>query len=141
MNFEGIDNALPEDVGRYILSFLDTPTLVQKKAVCRSWRVILPNTIVQKASTPTPFQSKAELKEAVYKYSRYNLVDAEEFAQTYGWPIDRWNVSRVEDFSDLFYNNQSFNENIRNFTVNLANIRFRRNSNFFTTLRVTISTA
>eukprot|EP00978_Attheya_sp_CCMP212_P040676 scaffold224851_cov52-Attheya_sp.AAC.1 len=112
MNFEGIDDVLPEDVGRYILSFLGVPTLVQKKAVCRSWRVILTNTIRQKAPTPKPFPSKRELKEAVEKYSEYNLVDAEEFAQTYGWPIDRWDVSHVEDFRGLFYRKEFFNEKI-----------------------------
>eukprot|EP00978_Attheya_sp_CCMP212_P028830 scaffold100592_cov49-Attheya_sp.AAC.3 len=69
MNFAGIDDVVPEDVGHYILSFLDVPTLVQKKAVCRSWRLILTNTIRQKASTPKAFQSKAKLKEAVDKYS------------------------------------------------------------------------
>jgi hypothetical protein len=37
MNFEGIDDVVPEDVEYYILSFLDVPTLVQKKAVCRSF--------------------------------------------------------------------------------------------------------
>ena len=73
--------------------------------------IILTNTIRQKASSPEPFQSKAELSAAVDKYSKYNLVDAEEFAQTYGWPIDRWDVSRVEDFCELFYYKQSFNEN------------------------------
>eukprot|EP00978_Attheya_sp_CCMP212_P014743 scaffold37713_cov35-Attheya_sp.AAC.1 len=64
---EGIDDkVLPEDVGHYILSFLDVPTL-------------------------------AELKEAVVdKYSKYNIVHAKEFGQTYGWPIDRWDVSHVE---------------------------------------------
>jgi surface protein len=117
MNFEGIDSVVPQDVGHYILSFLDVPTLVKKKAVCRSWRVMLTNAIVQKASTPKAFDSRTELKEAVYKYSQYNLVDAEEFAQTYGWPIDRWNVSHVEDCSDLFRLKQSFNENIGSWDV------------------------
>eukprot|EP00550_Attheya_septentrionalis_P005912 CAMPEP_0198290054 /NCGR_PEP_ID=MMETSP1449-20131203/8042_1 /TAXON_ID=420275 /ORGANISM="Attheya septentrionalis, Strain CCMP2084" /LENGTH=38 /DNA_ID= /DNA_START= /DNA_END= /DNA_ORIENTATION= len=38
MNFAGIDDEVPEDVGRYIMSYLDVPTLVRKKAVCRSWQ-------------------------------------------------------------------------------------------------------
>eukprot|EP00978_Attheya_sp_CCMP212_P043291 scaffold279942_cov32-Attheya_sp.AAC.1 len=112
MNFEGIDEVVPEDVGHYILSFLDVPTLVQKKAVCRSWKVLLTNTIRQKASTPKAFQSKRELKDAVDMYSEFNLGDAEEIAHTYGWPIDRWDVSHVEDFSQLFRWKESFDENI-----------------------------
>jgi surface protein len=116
---------VPEEVGRYILSFLDVPTLVQKKAVCRSWKEILTNTIVQKSSPPKPFQSRTELKEAVDKYLEYNIVDAEEFAQTYGWPIDRWDVSHVECFSLLFYEKKSFNENIGSWDVsNVTNMHY-----------------
>eukprot|EP00978_Attheya_sp_CCMP212_P026112 scaffold85188_cov30-Attheya_sp.AAC.1 len=87
MNFVWIDDAVPEDVGCYILSFLDIPTLLRKKAVCRSWKMLCSNTISQKASTPKPFESSEELKEAVNKYTQYNLYDADEFAETYGWPI------------------------------------------------------
>jgi hypothetical protein len=45
MNFEWIDDVLPEDVGRHIVSLLDVPALVQKKAVCRSWQTLFTNTI------------------------------------------------------------------------------------------------
>eukprot|EP00978_Attheya_sp_CCMP212_P041551 scaffold239594_cov67-Attheya_sp.AAC.2 len=119
MNFEGIDDVVPEDVGQYILSFLDVPTLVQKKAVCRSWKVLFTNAIRQKALPPKAFQSRTELNDALYKYLKYNLVDAEEFAQTYGWPIGRWDASHVEDFSFLFVRNVpvSFNENIGSWDV------------------------
>eukprot|EP00978_Attheya_sp_CCMP212_P026170 scaffold85636_cov24-Attheya_sp.AAC.1 len=78
MNFEAIDDVLPEDVGRHILTFLDVPTLVQKKAVCRSWRTLFTNIIRQKAVTPKAFQTGTELREAVKKYAKYNRVDAEE---------------------------------------------------------------
>eukprot|EP00978_Attheya_sp_CCMP212_P023909 scaffold74226_cov51-Attheya_sp.AAC.1 len=98
MNFEGIDDEVPEEVGRQILSFLDVPTLVQKKAVCRSWQILFTNTIHAKASTPKAFRSRAELRKAVYKYTKYNPVDAEAFAETYGWPIGRWDVSNIQDF-------------------------------------------
>eukprot|EP00978_Attheya_sp_CCMP212_P046720 scaffold407646_cov51-Attheya_sp.AAC.1 len=112
MHFVGIVDKVPEDVARHILSFLDVPTLVRKKAVCRSWRILFTNTIREKASTPQAFQSSAELKAAVDKYTRYNLVDAEEFAVTYGLPISRWDVSNIENVNHLFDNNGSFNENI-----------------------------
>jgi hypothetical protein len=52
MNFKGIDDVVPEDVGCHILSFLDVPTLVQKKVVCRSWKWLFTSTIQQTASTP-----------------------------------------------------------------------------------------
>ena len=55
MNFEGIDDVVPEDVGRHMLSFLDVPTLVQKKAVCRSWQILFTDAIHQKALIPKAF--------------------------------------------------------------------------------------
>eukprot|EP00978_Attheya_sp_CCMP212_P001445 scaffold3023_cov50-Attheya_sp.AAC.1 len=121
MNFEGIDDVVPEDVGRHILSFLDVPTLVQKKIVCRSWLLLFTNTVNEKASTPRAFESREELQEAVKKYTKYNLVDAEEFATTYGWPIGRWDVSNIETFRDIFSDVYSFNENIRSWDVSDAN--------------------
>eukprot|EP00978_Attheya_sp_CCMP212_P024587 scaffold77505_cov52-Attheya_sp.AAC.1 len=42
-------SGLPDDVGRHILGFLDVPTLVQKKIVCRSWCTLFTNTVQQKA--------------------------------------------------------------------------------------------
>eukprot|EP00978_Attheya_sp_CCMP212_P037268 scaffold174456_cov65-Attheya_sp.AAC.1 len=120
MNFEGIDDVLPEDVGRHILTFLDVPTLVQKKVVCRSWRTLFTDIIRQKAVTPKAFQTRKELRDAVHKYAKYNRVDAEEYAQTYGWPIDRWDVSHVEDFSHLFCYKKSFNEYIGSWDVSSA---------------------
>eukprot|EP00978_Attheya_sp_CCMP212_P019503 scaffold54778_cov33-Attheya_sp.AAC.1 len=104
--------AMPEDVVGFILSFLDVPTLVEKKAVCRSWRLLFTHTINQKAPTPKAFESRTQLRQAVAKYTKYNLVDAEEFATTYGWPIGRWDVSNILDFSSLFACMKSFNEDI-----------------------------
>jgi surface protein len=120
MNFAGIDDALPEDVGRHILSFLDVPTLVQKKVVCRSWKLLLTNTICQKAPIPQAFQSRTELREAVKKYTKYNIIDADEFAETYGWPIGRWDVSNIRNFLQLFDSEGSFNENIGSWDVSSA---------------------
>jgi surface protein len=120
MDFEGIDDVVPEDVGRHILSFLDVPTLVQKKAVCRSWHILFTDVIRQKALIPQAFQSLAELREAVDKYTEYNIVDADEFAETYGWPIDRWDVSNIQDFRYLFYSKVSFNESIGSWNTSNA---------------------
>jgi surface protein len=118
MSFVGIDDA--DDVASYILTFLDVPTLVQKKAVCRSWKILLTYTIHEKASTPQPFESHEELTAAVNKYVKYNHIYAEEFANTYGWPIGRWNVSLVEDFKSLFRKKPTFNESIGSWDVSNA---------------------
>ncbi len=124
MNFEWFDDLVPEEVGRHIVSFLDVPTLVRKKTVCRSWQIIFTHVIDQKAATPKAFQSREELQEAVKKYTKYNRADAEEFATTYGWPIGRWDVSNIEDFSWLFQNIEIFNENISSWdTSNVTDMR------------------
>jgi hypothetical protein len=120
MNFAGIDDTVPEDVGRHILSFLDVPTLVQKKVVCRSWQLLFTDTILQKAPTPQAFQSSEELRKAVKKYTKYNIVDADEFAETHGWPIGRWDVSNIRCFGNVFESEASFNENISSWDVSSA---------------------
>jgi hypothetical protein len=48
---------------------------------------------------PKAFQSNQELRDAVRRYSEYDAAGMEEIACTYGYPIDRWNVSQVEDMS------------------------------------------
>eukprot|EP00978_Attheya_sp_CCMP212_P012274 scaffold30483_cov52-Attheya_sp.AAC.4 len=114
------DVVVSDDVSLYIICFLDFLTLVKKKAVCRSWEVLFTNAIRRKALIPKAFQSTRELKETVDKYLKYNLVDAEEFAQTYGWPIDSWDVSNVEDFGHLFNRNASFDKNIGSWDLSNA---------------------
>uniref|UniRef100_A0A7S2XPV1 F-box domain-containing protein n=1 Tax=Attheya septentrionalis TaxID=420275 RepID=A0A7S2XPV1_9STRA len=113
-------NEIPDEVGRHIVGFLDVPTLVKKKVVCRSWRALFTDTIERKASTPQVFQSGDELRIAVEKYAKYNPNDAEDFATTYGWPIGRWNVSSIESFERLFNDCESFNESIGSWNVSNA---------------------
>jgi surface protein len=43
--------------------------------------------------------------------------DAEELACQYGWPIGKWDVSNVRDFSYLFYYLTHFNEDIGSWDV------------------------
>eukprot|EP00978_Attheya_sp_CCMP212_P025054 scaffold79864_cov46-Attheya_sp.AAC.1 len=113
--------AVLEDLAPHIINFLDVPTLVQKKIVCRSWQRRFTEMIDQKAPTPTrPFQSGQELRDAVNKYVQYDPDDADEFATTYGWPIDRWNVSHVDDFRWTFRGKESFNEPIGSWNVSNA---------------------
>eukprot|EP00978_Attheya_sp_CCMP212_P030393 scaffold111540_cov55-Attheya_sp.AAC.2 len=111
---------LPDDVGRHIIGFLSVPTLVEKKVICRAWRTLLTNTIEQKAPIPKAFESSNELRIMVEKYARYNPVDAEDIATTYGWPIGRWNVSNIEDFDRVLEGLSCFNESIGSWDVSNA---------------------
>ena len=82
-----------------VLSFLDVPTLERKKLVCQKWNRLCTIAITLQKR---PFRTKQELRAALEKYVKYNPKDAEEFANTYGWPINKWDVSQVQDFSLIF---------------------------------------
>eukprot|EP00978_Attheya_sp_CCMP212_P004803 scaffold10586_cov46-Attheya_sp.AAC.1 len=107
-----------EDLTPHIISFLDVPSLVRNKAVCRSWQRLFTEAVDRKApTTPRAFQSGQELRGAVNKYVKYDPDDAEEFVKTYGWPIDKWDVSHVNDFTRIFQGKESFNEPIGSWNV------------------------
>lgn len=57
------------------------------------------------------FESNAELKKAVKRYERHNVVDM-ELAELYGWPIGLWCVKGLEDFSEIFQGKTDFNEDL-----------------------------
>jgi hypothetical protein len=59
---------------------------------------------------PRAFQSKEELKRALRKYCAAHNVD--DIARTYGYPIDKWDVSQLQDMSGLFVGMERFDEYI-----------------------------
>eukprot|EP00978_Attheya_sp_CCMP212_P021638 scaffold63473_cov33-Attheya_sp.AAC.1 len=112
---------VPDELASLIMTFWDVPTLVEKKAVSRHWKRLCTDVIDQKAPVPRkPFQTRDELKTALQKYTRYDATDADSLAETYGWPIDKWDVSVVQDFSFVFRSYKSFNESIGSWDVSNA---------------------
>jgi len=115
-------SGLNDDLLGIILSHLDVITLSPKKAVCKRWEKICTLVVDRKAPSPiTPFQSKSELKKALLVYTQDKnkrgykervLIEAEEVASVYGWPIGKWDTSNVTDMSELFASASSFNEDI-----------------------------
>jgi surface protein len=103
----------------YALSFLDVKTLLQKEIVSKTWRKLCKQTIKNKCSPngPKPFQSNQELREAVKKYCKYDAVSMEEIACTYGYPINNWDVSHIDDMSKVFLGMDTFNECIGSWDV------------------------
>jgi surface protein len=103
----------------YTLSFLDLKTLLQKEKVNKIWRILCKKTIDDKCRDcgPKAFESAQELKDAVIKYCQYKAKSMEEIACTYGYPIDKWDVSQVHDMSWLFYQMYDFNEYIGSWDV------------------------
>jgi hypothetical protein len=98
---------LPDDLLLPILSHFDVKTLIEKKQVCHSWRQTCTAAIDAKrtASSRKAFTTDQELHETLKKYCGYNKATrsysrcdphvAEEIAQTYGYPISKWDVSNL----------------------------------------------
>jgi surface protein len=109
----------------YTLSYLDVKTLLQKERVNMTWRKLIRETICGKCSQsgPTAFQSKIELRSAVMNYCKYEASSMEEIACTYGYPIDKWDVSLLQDLSEVFMCMDTFNEYIGSWEVsNVTNM-------------------
>jgi surface protein len=76
------------------------------------------------------FSTNHELCQAVKKYCGYNKdtiacwqcdpQEAEAFAQTYGYPINKWDISALEGFSFVFIYTSSVNEDISSWNVSKA---------------------
>lgn len=116
-----------QDLVHEVLSYLDVVTLVEKKIVSSKWKTACTNAINQKSIERKAFKTNDELQKAVVKYAMYTPDDdatyadyAEELATTYGWPIDKWDVSNLQDFSSIFGGQRSFNEDISSWDVSNA---------------------
>jgi surface protein len=118
-------STLPQDLLPLIVSHWDVATLIDKKRVCRDWKDLCIDAINAKRTetTQVDFSTNEELKRAVKQYCGYNentheysqrcsREDAEEIATAYGWPINKWDVSSLQDLSGIFYRNRGFNEDI-----------------------------
>jgi surface protein len=122
---------LPDDLWLPVLSHFDVKTLIEKKQVCRSWRVTCTEAIdaKQTSTTKKAFSTNPELRAAVLKYcgwyarARFRKCDpqdVEEFAKTYGYPINKWDVSDLQNFESIFFNMRIFNEDISMWNVSHA---------------------
>ena len=132
--------ALPNEIKAAIFSHFDVRTLIKKKRVCQSWKQLCTETIDAKCTTETriPFVNNQGLREAIQRYCGVFIQDgdmplvytnddgipepdeAERIAQVHGWPINRWDVSTVEDLSRLFENLRMFNDDISSWNVSRA---------------------
>jgi surface protein len=122
---------LPDDIFSNILSFSDDSfrvcTVVMQ--VSRAGRDQAKRAIdFMKKQDGGAFKSNHELRHAVQKYSlakqSNNTHGMKCIAVQYGYPINKWNVSKVKDFSWVFYGMCSrldtFNEAIGDWDVSQA---------------------
>ena len=136
--------SLDEDILVQAFQFLDVVSIIQKvKPICKQWKRLSIIAIDMKCyKTKKPFETNEELKEAADKYAgSYHEIlgdgdyddqrepiykpcgaDAiEDLASTYGYPIDKWDVSKIEDFSYIFScTHDGFNEPIGSWDVSNA---------------------
>jgi surface protein len=141
---------LPEELIPILLSYFDVKTLIKMKQVSRSWRQICTNVIYAKRTPRTSkvFETRLELRDAVERYCNgCSPNTAEDIAQTYGWPIGRWDVSNLQDLSWIFRSQRMFNEDISAWDVSNATtmqsmfgmaIRFNQDLSLWDTSQVTI---
>mmetsp|Transcript_41283 Transcript_41283/g.46920 ORF Transcript_41283/g.46920 Transcript_41283/m.46920 type:complete len:302 (+) Transcript_41283:225-1130(+) len=129
-----------EDLLSKILSLLDTVSLIQKKGVSVRWRKLCTyaidsklllssqyeeqnnasssslndTTTINSTTKRKSFDNRYELRTAINDYidSRSYPENAEIIARLYGWPIGKWDVSKIRDFSRVFREKDTFNEDI-----------------------------
>lgn len=109
-----------DDVVLFIFGFVDFPTLVRMQRVCTYWKQMVHQQAIPARLGSKQFLTHEELVDKIRKYCGRKLKFAEELAGTYGWPIGKWNVSRITNFSRLFWNQRSFNEDICEWDVSNA---------------------
>mmetsp|Transcript_5530 Transcript_5530/g.8467 ORF Transcript_5530/g.8467 Transcript_5530/m.8467 type:complete len:134 (-) Transcript_5530:112-513(-) len=100
---------LPQEVILIVFRHVSFPRLCRVKPVCKWWMESVNARLGNKA-----FLTREELVEAVNKLEVDKIGNAEELATMYGWPIGKWDVSRVTDFSSVFEGRLFFNEDIGN---------------------------
>lgn len=71
------------------------------------------------SSDPKCFASSEELRQAVDQYQGADHYDS-ALANAYGWPMNAWCVSHIQDFSNLFQNHRYWDESLAEWDVSHA---------------------
>jgi len=108
-----------DDLVLLIFGFVDFPTLIRIQRVCMYWREMVQQ-LIPTILGNRMFLTNGEHRERIRQYLNNKLKYADELARTYGWPIGKWNVSQVTDFSNMFYKRKDFNEDISEWDMSSA---------------------
>mmetsp|Transcript_509 Transcript_509/g.763 ORF Transcript_509/g.763 Transcript_509/m.763 type:complete len:258 (+) Transcript_509:88-861(+) len=108
-----------DDVTMVIMSFLNFPTLIRIQRVSTYWKVLVCRAMPGRLGSKM-FMTKEELAERIGQYCNDKIKYADDIASTYGWPIGKWNVSQITDFTFAFYIKHKFNEDISGWDMSNA---------------------
>jgi surface protein len=93
---------VPDNVAFHIVSFFDVSDVTKSKRVNKSWKLLCEHAIKLNFQPKRAFCGKWELKDTAARYCEHHKDNIDEIGRTYGYPINKWDVSQVEDFSGLF---------------------------------------
>eukprot|EP00547_Thalassionema_nitzschioides_P015306 CAMPEP_0194255776 /NCGR_PEP_ID=MMETSP0158-20130606/35299_1 /TAXON_ID=33649 /ORGANISM="Thalassionema nitzschioides, Strain L26-B" /LENGTH=153 /DNA_ID=CAMNT_0038994245 /DNA_START=21 /DNA_END=479 /DNA_ORIENTATION=- len=108
-----------DDLLLVIFSFVDFPTLIRIQRVSTYWMMIASRAIPGRLGNK-PFFTNQELRLRIKQYCNNKVKFADEIASIYGWPIGKWDVSHVFDFSCAFTGQLYFNEDIGDWDMSNA---------------------
>ncbi|KAG7341050.1 fibronectin domain containing protein [Nitzschia inconspicua] len=116
----------------HVLSYLNIEKLLQLQTLSKNFQFLCTKAIDNKCGEdgPRSFENSKELRRVVYLYCEiksgngaHHEIDMEAIATVCGYPINKWDVSKVTDMSRLFEDNKKFNENIGSWdTSNVTNM-------------------
>ena len=103
------------------MSFLEVSDVLCFQRVNKRWKRLCKTTIRENFPPKDKFKNGDALKQAIQIYcNRTDKAKVNSIAATYGYPIGKWNVSKVKKFSHAFQNMITFNEDIGDWDVSGA---------------------
>jgi surface protein len=94
--------------------------ILRNRRVNQRWQALCDQAIDANFPPKKQFIKRSVLANAVEEYCKYQPKSMEQIACKYGYPINKWDVSRVECFDWVFRDKKMFNENISSWDVSRA---------------------
>lgn len=106
-----------------LLSYLDVSDVVRSKRVNKRWKCLCEKAIDDNFQPKYEFKDDwLKLRGIVKRYCSYKKHRIDWIGKTYGYPINKWKVGKVRDFSHVFSFQTNFNEDIGEWDMSNAKI-------------------
>jgi surface protein len=103
-----------------IFAFFDVSDVCESQRVDKRWLRLCKKAIDVGFQPKKAFQNGDELREIAENYWQYKKVIINGIGKKYGFPIGKWEVGKVKDFSRVFQCAYHFNEDISKWDVSNA---------------------